>query len=62
MSTGLFVLRYRPGTPLGDKYPGWDIGNPRPTRQAAEAVRDQCPNAASIDVVEVPYWRDGGAA
>ena len=47
-----YRLRYIPGTPYGDRYPTWRWGE-RATREACEAVRDQCPSAAWIEVVPV---------
>jgi len=47
----MFTLRYAPGTPLGERFPLWRFGR-FDTREAGEAVRHECANGPSIEVVE----------
>jgi hypothetical protein len=47
-----YALRYRPDTDLGRRYPE-PTSATFPTREAAEAMRQACVNAASMEVVEV---------
>ena len=52
-----YVIRYAAGTPLAERF-GTFIFRPQktptfPTREAAEQVRDACPNAAQMEVVDL---------
>ncbi len=52
MTAVYYVLRYRPDTDLGRRFPAWTIAT-WATREDAERVRLACPNAEKIEVVEV---------
>lgn len=46
-----YAIRYRPGTPLADRFPG--PAQPHDSRDYVEQILRACPNAESMEIVEV---------
>lgn len=55
--SGQYVIRYRPGTDLAEKFGTFTFRpwhNPSyPSREVAEQILARCPDAASMEVVEL---------
>ncbi len=52
-----YYIRYIPGSDLARRFPPAGHGRPYVTAGDAEEIRKSCPNAASMEVYEVPADR-----